>query len=351
MRKKIVSVCLVVAIATLACVTVASAATRHNITGTLGGVVDDYFDLDGTLTVHSIKVGEQGVGGVTFFNGTIVNSTTGTGGTDKPVTFGDNVRIDGTIFRGATEGPGDVYPLKLNDDVSVYGTLNVSGATTLTGATTFNGNVTVGTGKTLTLTGATTTGLFDAAQTITADWVNTAHPWTSSEIANITRKVDVPFGSIYGLNGATTISPLTSATTPNLTYTAIQGAHLVYSEDDTDSLVASIVVPVDYSSGGAFKMITDTSAAIVTDWNFDYEVAIGKTSGTAAWDVAVDDETPVDVPDSPGEPSTITFTPTDQADISAGDIVNIKITPDSNTATGEPDVEIYGLWFEYTATQ
>jgi len=32
-----------------------------------------------TLIVPSIKVGKQGVGGVTFFNGTIINNTTNDG--------------------------------------------------------------------------------------------------------------------------------------------------------------------------------------------------------------------------------------------------------------------------------
>ncbi|MFC1617731.1 hypothetical protein ACFL2B_00445 [Patescibacteria group bacterium] len=48
----------------------------------------------------SIKIGAQGVGGVTFFNGSIVNATTDDAGNDNPVTFGDNVRIDGALSRG-----------------------------------------------------------------------------------------------------------------------------------------------------------------------------------------------------------------------------------------------------------
>lgn len=66
-----------------------------------------------TLIVPSIKIGKQGVGGVTFFNGTIVNSTTDESGDDNPVTFGDNVRIDGEIFR--TQKGSD--PLKISDSI------------------------------------------------------------------------------------------------------------------------------------------------------------------------------------------------------------------------------------------
>lgn len=49
---------------------------------------------------------EAGVGGVTYFNGTIVNLAVDEDGEDTiPVTFGDDVRIDGSIYR--TEIGGD----------------------------------------------------------------------------------------------------------------------------------------------------------------------------------------------------------------------------------------------------
>lgn len=80
-----------------------------------------------TVIVPSIKVGKQGVGGVTFFNGTIVNSTTDNGA-DNPVTFGDNVRIDGRVHRGENYGPGlgDGMPFIINDDVEIRGTLTMA---------------------------------------------------------------------------------------------------------------------------------------------------------------------------------------------------------------------------------
>lgn len=71
----------------------------------------------------SVYIGKQDEGGVTFFNGTIVNSTTvstdddGAVGADpvgNPVTFGDDVRIDGKIWR--TEEGGD-NPLKIADTI------------------------------------------------------------------------------------------------------------------------------------------------------------------------------------------------------------------------------------------
>jgi len=66
-----------------------------------------------------VKIGQQGSGGVTFFNGTIVNQTT-TDGADNPVTFGDNVRIDGAIQRG-TNLSTDTWNVKIADGVEVDG--------------------------------------------------------------------------------------------------------------------------------------------------------------------------------------------------------------------------------------
>lgn len=70
--------------------------------------------VNDTGRFDSIYIGKQDEGGVTFFNGTIVNSTTGDNDADNPVTFGDDVRIDGEIYR--TEIGGD-NPLKVSDTV------------------------------------------------------------------------------------------------------------------------------------------------------------------------------------------------------------------------------------------
>lgn len=83
--------------------------------------------INDSLQVNSLKVGQQGIGGVTYFNGTIINETTGNGGTDNPITFGDNVRIDGRVYRGATAGTGDTMPFIVNDNMEITGTLTVGG--------------------------------------------------------------------------------------------------------------------------------------------------------------------------------------------------------------------------------
>ena len=108
--KKIAIVCLSVAVTTVICAVAVNAAGK-----VLG---------EGTIWVDSIQVGSQGVGGVTWFNGTILNDTTDVvTGEGVPVTFGDDVRIDGRLWRGATAGPGDGQPFQINDDLEVAGSL------------------------------------------------------------------------------------------------------------------------------------------------------------------------------------------------------------------------------------
>ncbi|MBU2229029.1 hypothetical protein KJ810_01325 [Patescibacteria group bacterium] len=88
------------------------------------------------MTADWLRVGTQDEGGVTFFNGTIINETTGDDDADNPVTFGDNVRIDGRVYRGATAGTSDSMPFIVNDNMEIAGTLAVGNitATGLTGS-------------------------------------------------------------------------------------------------------------------------------------------------------------------------------------------------------------------------
>ena len=123
MKRSLVTLIVILA-STFLSVGIVMAATR-NITGTLGGATGDTFQLSGTIAVNSLKVGAQGTGGVTYFNGSIVNNTT-TSGADNPVTFGDNVRIDGRIYRGATPGTSDSLPLLINDNLEVAGSLTIA---------------------------------------------------------------------------------------------------------------------------------------------------------------------------------------------------------------------------------
>ncbi len=95
--------------------------------GDLGHYFDEYssyLQLDTALhsseTMHlpDVHIGGQGVGGVTFFNGTIVNETTDPEtGADQPVTFGDKVRIDDYIYRN-DPGAVDKMPVLIGDGLS-----------------------------------------------------------------------------------------------------------------------------------------------------------------------------------------------------------------------------------------
>ncbi|GEM_PF-6902436 len=75
-----------------------------------------------------IFIGEQGSGGVTYFNGTIANLTTDEDGNGIPVTVGDDMRVDGQIWRGENSGAGDDMPVKINDDLEVLGDITGGGA-------------------------------------------------------------------------------------------------------------------------------------------------------------------------------------------------------------------------------
>jgi len=252
-------------------------------------------------------------------------------------------------------------PFIVNDNMEVAGNLTVDGSLTLGG----NQTLTMGSSTIVNLTNATIQGLStadlsdgsvltktNAVSTLTADWVNTAYPWAASEIADVTRIVSIPLSAFYSdIDGSGTgPEAITLTTTPNLDYTANQGLFLEYAATETEDIGTQIIVPQDYYSGGVFKAVVDTSGALVADWNLDFQAAISETAGTAAWATAMADETAVDVPDNAGTPDVITFTPTSQTDISAGDTLHFSLWPDTNAA-GEPNVEIYALWFEYTATQ
>lgn len=102
---------------------------RKNIAFALGIITSCLLSVGvaqaaGSLSVDSLRVGSQGVGGVTYFNGTIVNNTT-TNNLDNPVTFGDNVRIDGRVYRGSVAGTSDSKPFIINDNVQVDGYMTV----------------------------------------------------------------------------------------------------------------------------------------------------------------------------------------------------------------------------------
>jgi hypothetical protein len=128
MGKKVISIVATVFFSVLIGSGLVYAATTRNITAKLGGATNDIFELSGGLQANTLKVT-----GNSILNGAILNNST-TNGVDNPLIFGDNVRIDGRLYRGATKGPGDNKPLIIDDDVVITGKLSVAlGGTALQG--------------------------------------------------------------------------------------------------------------------------------------------------------------------------------------------------------------------------
>lgn len=100
--RKIAIICLTVACTSILCT----------------GIVRAFSVGSGVLEVDALKVGKQGVGGVTYFNGTLINETTDAEGNGIPVTYGDDVRIDGGIWRGTKL---DTQPVMIYDELQVWG--------------------------------------------------------------------------------------------------------------------------------------------------------------------------------------------------------------------------------------
>lgn len=81
-----------------------------NVNSSLSATLSSYF-FQGTH-VGSL----DGTGGVLFANGTIINvSRTAKDNGPIPVTLGDDMRVDGEIWRGTAKGTSDNMPLKISD--------------------------------------------------------------------------------------------------------------------------------------------------------------------------------------------------------------------------------------------
>jgi len=146
-------------VGTLALAGVASAATADNIqpasTITYNEKLQVNGDLEATGTISfpaGVHIGAtDGTGGVTYFNGSIVNDSEGS----VPVTFADDVRIDGTIYR--TEAGGD-NALKVSDSIipTVDDTYSLGSSSYQFDNAYFGGNVV--TGGNVTTSGDVTAG-------------------------------------------------------------------------------------------------------------------------------------------------------------------------------------------------
>mgnify|MGYP005843263125 CR=1 FL=1 len=94
---------------------------------------DEPVDVNSSLKVTNptyflagMHVGQQVVGGVSFLQGTVINTTLGKNGADNPVTIGDNLRVDGRITRG-------FGPVIIDDDLWVTKNIKMNPGMTVDG--------------------------------------------------------------------------------------------------------------------------------------------------------------------------------------------------------------------------
>ena len=133
-----------IALGIFALVGTVSASPADSLQPATSLIVEDELQVLGTARAYSVRIGAQGYGGVTFFNGTIINETTDADtGAEMPITFGDDVRVDGELFR--TEVGGD-HPIKLSDTIrpQVSATYDLGTSSNEFRHGYFSGNITVG---------------------------------------------------------------------------------------------------------------------------------------------------------------------------------------------------------------
>lgn len=224
---------------------VAFAATEWGGDNTFTGTVNWF--------PNGIKIGQQGTGGVTFFNGTIVNETTTDSGDGIPVTFGDDVRIDGQLWRGETAGSGDSMPVKINDDLDVSGT--ISG--TLEGGMIFQGEEKAFFGSTKTTSKFGTD--YDTLDTINmTTGANTVQITFSGVFSNDTADNQVRAFLVIDGNPLAALQTVRSATS------SIADASTVLSYNALIPMTAG-----DHSFAAGWNTITGTTA---TAYNYAFDV-------------------------------------------------------------------------------
>lgn len=243
-----------------------------------------------------VRIGQQGTGGVTFFNGTIVNETTTNGG-DNPITVGDQLRVDGTIYRGAKSGKaGDALPVKIDDNAQVVGSLTVEDAVTMSSNAAVKKNLTV-TGTSTLTDAVTASGDITVADDLTAkdlivtgtsDFTGTMD-LTGVDITGFAR----PFDAIIATDGSgdfTTIEAALNASkiclfvkngtyTPATDLTFPSGGCLIGESQEK--------TVIDYNGGNFQIIVKGTSAAVTVEQvrmeNFSIRES-ADTAGAIFWE-------------------------------------------------------------------
>jgi len=252
--------------------------------------------------------------------------------------------LDGTI---ATADITDnaITSAKIAADVIIAADISTDAVTTT--------EILDGTIATADITDSAITSAKIAADVIVADDISTGAVTTTeildgtitaADIANIVRYYQLPLNSFLFEN---TGAPLSTSTTPGLEIDdAIPG--IVWADGETSAVMVTFVIPEDYASGGAFKVIATESGASTPN-QIDFDVYVN-ADGVAA-DSAATGQTPVALAGTSSTPDVVTLTPaTDFDSLAAGNWVTLRIWRD-DTATGTNDLEVKGVSFFYTATE
>jgi hypothetical protein len=157
-----------------------------------------------------------------------------------------------------------------------------------------------------------------------------------------TRDVQLPLASFI-INGV----PVTNATAPGIEVDDLIPG-IVWADGETTPAQITFRVPVDYSTGGSFRVLA-TESDSTTPNEVDFSVYIN-SDGTAA-DAAATDQTTVALAGTTATADEVTLTvATDFAALAAGQYVTLNLWRD-NTADGTGDLEVKGVVFRYSSAQ
>lgn len=198
--------------------------------------------IGGVGQFDSLKVGSQGTGGVTYFNGTIVNETTNDSGGGIPITMGDDLRIDGVVWRGPSKGTSDSKALRIADalhpamdDINDIGSgdyrwqdLYLSGTATMETLSVHGDGEVRGTLTIEALSGEVITGENIEAGTITGEDLDTSADFTIGGLTTSGDIVQDPDGfgaakALVQVNGNASCAILQSWTYDGSSVSCVQG--------------------------------------------------------------------------------------------------------------------------------
>ncbi len=164
-------------------------------------------------------------------------------------------------------------------------------------------------------------------------------------IADKVRSMMLPLTGFVTTTGASTIAPLSATTTPGLELDNLLPC-IVWADSEATPAMITFRVPDDYLSGGAFRLLCDSSSSS-TPVQVDFSVYVN-TVTSVSWDAAATDQTAVALSSSAASPCMVTLTPaTDFASLDSGHCVTLRVWRD-DVSDGDGDLEVSYIEFYYT---